>query len=359
MKKIILTILVLLFFFFHLVSISFAQDNVFKNFDAEIIDVISQKNIQSPYGDNIEQVLKIQVNSGELKGQIIDFTQTLPAYSPLLVNKNDQVILNYDTQNKIFNIADFQRKDPLLFLFVIFLILVFIIAKKKGIMSLLGLVFSFFIIFYFLLPMINRGYNAILISIISAFFIAPATFYLAHGFNRKTSIALIGTFISLIITSILASIFIAATKLTGFASEEAGFLLVQKGNMLNIKSLILTGIIIGVLGILDDITIAQTGIVIQLKNTAKNISSKELYQKSLSIGQDHIASMVNTLILVYAGASLPLLLLFINNPSNLNMIINYEIIAEEIVRTLVASIGLILAVPITTFLSCFFVKKSQ
>lgn len=157
--------------------------------------------------------------------------------------------------------------------------------------------------------------------------------------------------ISLIITGILAAVFIEAAKLTGFASEEAGFLQVVGEGTINIKGLLLAGIIIGVLGVLDDITISQSAIVFQLKEANRNFNSKDLYKRAMNIGKDHISSMVNTLVLVYTGASLPLLLLFVNNPYPFSQVINYEIIADEIVRTLVGSIGLVLAVPITTLIA--------
>ena len=167
-----------------------------------------------------------------------------------------------------------------------------------------------------------------------------------------------GTLIALIITGILSSVFVEAARLTGFASEEAGFLRVAR-QMINIKGLLLAGIIIGVLGILDDITISQSAIVFQLKEANKKLKFNELYKRAMNVGQDHISSMVNTLVLVYAGASLPLLLLFIDNPQPFFEVINYEIIADEIVRTLVGSIGLILAVPITTLIAALVSNKKK
>jgi len=187
--------------------------------------------------------------------------------------------------------------------------------------------------------------------------IIPATFFLSHGFNKKTWIAIGGTLIALIITGVLADIFVEGAKLTGFASEEAGFLQAHKLGLINIKGLLLAGIIIGVLGVLDDITVSQSAIVQQLKEANSKLKAGELYKKAMSVGKDHIASMVNTLILVYTGAALPLLLLFIDNPHPFSDIINYEIIADEVVRTLVGSIGLMLAVPITTFIAAFIASQ--
>jgi len=189
--------------------------------------------------------------------------------------------------------------------------------------------------------------------------IIPVSFFLSHGINRKTLSAIAGTLIALTITGLLSYVFVEKAKLTGFASEEAGFLQNIMQGSVNIKGLLLAGIIIGVLGVLDDITISQSAIVFQLKEANSNFGFTQLYRRAMKVGQDHISSMVNTLVLVYTGAALPLLLLFIHNPHPFSEIINYELIADEIVQTLVGSIGLILAVPITTAIAALAVKRQK
>lgn len=172
-------------------------------------------------------------------------------------------------------------------------------------------------------------------------------------------IAIAGTLIALTITGILANISVEAAKLTGFASEEAGFLHAINLGIINIRGLLLAGIIIGVLGVLDDITVSQSSIVQALKKANPQFTPSELYRRAMIVGKDHIASMVNTLVLVYTGAALPLLLLFIDNPHPFLEIVNYEIIADEVVRTLVGSIGLMLAVPITTLIAAVSNEKNK
>jgi len=201
------------------------------------------------------------------------------------------------------------------------------------------------------------GNNPILIAVGASLVIIPVSFYLAHGLNKKTTIAIISSIISLIITAILASIFTQIGHLTGLSSEEAGMLSIDQGN-LNMKGILLAGIVIGALGVLDDVTISQAAIVDELAKTANLTKAKDLYTRSMVIGKDHITSMVNTLVLAYTGASLPLLLIFTNNPHPFMEIINYELIAEEIIRTLVGSIGLILAVPITTMIAANWYRKN-
>lgn len=248
-------------------------------------------------------------------------------------------------------ISDYVRRPSLYLLFAIFLFFTFLIAGKWGINSVLGMGYSFYIIFKFILPLIIKGYDAVTIAIIGAIFIIPVTFGLSHGINKKTINAIIGTVISMVIVGILSIVFVNLAHLTGFAVEEAGFLQYQLGELINLKGILLAGIIISTLGVMDDITVSQASVVEELKRANPKLSKKELFLRSMRVGKDHISSMVNTLVLVYAGASLPLLLLFVNNPHPFSEVINYEIIADEIVRTLVGSIGLILAVPITTYIA--------
>ena len=303
------------------------------------------------------------VTKGSLKDEkIIIESGTIPLANLQKYQEGTRVIVSYSKDfegNDFFYITDYVRRDSLLWLFIIFVVLVAVIARWRGMTSLLGMGASFFIIFKFILPKILAGSDPIQIAIIGSLFIIPVTFYLSHGFNKKTTVAVIGTVIALIITGVLAGIFVESAKLTGFASEEAGFLQVAKQGSVNIKGLLLAGIIIGVLGVLDDITVSQSAVVFQLKKANPKLKFEELYKRAMDVGQDHISSMVNTLVLVYTGAALPLLLLFINNPHPFSEIINYEIITDEVVRTLVGSIGLILAVPITTIIAVLSVERKS
>jgi len=265
--------------------------------------------------------------------------------------EGDEVVVlkSSDGKKEIYQINGYVRRFSLFWLFLVFAVLVIVISRMQGVFSLLSMVFSFLVIFKFILPKILVGWDPVLTAIVGAMMIIPVTFYLSHGFNPKTTTAIIGTVISLIMVGVLAKWFVGFANLTGY-NEEIGFLQVGGFELVNSQGLFLAGIIIGVLGVLDDITVSQAAFVYQLKRTKIGGNFKELYSRAMSVGRDHIASMVNTLVLVYTGASLPLLLLFILNP-DLNQILNYELVAEEVVRTLVGSIGLVLAVPITTFLA--------
>ena len=371
MKKIFSIILLLLIFFFSLNVSVFAQTEMAgepakeETLEATIEKILEEKQVK-PIGSTemqLYQKLELLVTKGSLKDKKIEIENgNLPVANNLKYKVSDKVIVTFGKDfegNDYFYITDYIRRDSLLWLFIIFVVVAIVIAKWRGILSLVGMGISFLVIFSFILPKISSGSNPVEIAILGSLVIIPVSFFLFHGFNKKTMVAIAGTLIALIITGILSNIFVNAAKLTGFASEEAGFLQVAKQGAINIKGLLLAGIIISVLGVLDDITISQSAIVFQLKEANEKLKFNELYKRAMNVGQDHISSMVNTLILVYTGAALPLLLLFIDNPHPFSEIVNYEIIADEIVRTLVGSIGLILAVPITTVIAALIVAKEK
>ncbi|MBI2031053.1 MAG: YibE/F family protein [Candidatus Levybacteria bacterium] len=358
--KIIKVVLSLAFLFFLLPQITLAQaPPKDERFEAVVVKVQEEKQIEINGKKQLYQKLELRITSEDSKGKIVIIENgKIPQVKVQEFKAGDKLVItkSKDEEGKdVYLIADFIRRDSLYILFAIFVGLVIFIGRKRGILSILGMIISFFIIFTFILPQIMQGRDPILITVTASFIIIPLTFYLSHGLNMKTTSAVLGTLIALIITGILANVFVDATRLTGFASEEAGFLEMMRQGAFNMKALLLSGIIIGVLGILDDITVSQAAIVYQLKETSPKLPIQELYSRAMDVGKDHIASMVNTLVLVYTGAAMPLLLLFINNKSPFGQVINFEIIAEEIVRTLVASTGLILAVPITTFITALIV----
>lgn len=322
--------------------------------------VIEEINTQSP-----EPVIRVKVITNPLKDKEFTAHMSIPSGETQIKNifkRGDKVVISYDKDvsgRENVYVVDMVRRNQLLILFFLFLSVVFLVGRWKGIRSFVGMILSFFIIAQFIVPNILLGNDPVLISLLGTLFIIPITFYLGHGFNTKTHIALLGTFLALVLTGILATVFVSFTKLTGFAVEEASYLQFITGGAVKIQSLLLAGIIIGALGVLDDITISQTAIVEKLKETNPSFTINELYHHAIAVGRDHIASLVNTLILVYTGASFPLILLFYTSSLSFSTVVNQEMIATEIVRTLVSSIGIIMAVPITTLLAAHFIKKSK
>lgn len=282
----------------------------------------------------------------------VKISQNEPNYN-VDYKEGDKVILQKLTLGdgtEKYVITDFNRLGHLAFLFIVFALMSVAVGKKYGIYSLVGMALSFLTIFKIILPSISKGANPVLITILASFIIVPVTFYLSHGLNKKTHVAVIATFISLIVTSIFAAISVNAANLTGLSSDEAMFLQLGQESI-NMRGILLSGIIIGFLGVMDDVTVSQASIVMKLKKANKSLNSTQLYSNAMDVGRDHITSMINTLILVYAGASMPLLLLFTKSSVSALNVLNIELIADEVVRTLVGSIGLILSVPVSTFLA--------
>jgi uncharacterized membrane protein len=253
--------------------------------------------------------------------------------------------------------SDFQRRGPLLALAVFFALAVVVFGRWRGLMALAGLVASFAVLVRFILPAILAGKNPVAVSVVGAAAIMFAVLYLAHGINARTTTAVLGTVGALLLTGLLAWIFVAGTHLTGMADEESGLLAASLSGV-SLRGLLLGGVVIGSLGVLDDVTVTQASAVWELHQANPAYGFSRLYAAGLRIGRDHIASTVNTLVMAYAGASLPLLVLFTLSSRHLGDVLTSEIVAQEIVRTLVGGIGLVSAVPITTALAAFVADRS-
>jgi uncharacterized membrane protein len=249
-----------------------------------------------------------------------------------------------------YGFVDVQRTSVLVWLALVFALAVVLLGRLRGLAALLGLLASLYLLLAFVLPTILSGRSPMLVALFGASAIAYVALYLAHGFGPMTSIALLGTLASLMLTVVLGSIFTDLARFSGFASEEA-FLVQLGANDLNLSGLILAGVIIGSLGAVDDMTVTQASAVAELADADPNASRGTLLRSGLRIGRDHVSSTVNTLFLAYAGASLPLLLLFVLTDQPWPLVANREIVATEIVRALVGSIGLVASVPLTTWLS--------
>lgn len=254
--------------------------------------------------------------------------------------------------------VDYQRRPSLLILGAIFAVVVVALSRWHGLFSLVGVGVSIAVLVIFVIPAILQGGNPLAIAIVGAAAIMFFTLYLAHGLNARTTAAIIGTMLSLALTGLLAVVFVELARFTGFGSEEATFLQLS-ADQVNLQGLLLGGIIIGTLGVLDDVTITQASAVWELHAANPDYGFGNLYSAGIRIGRDHIASTVNTLVLAYAGASLPLLVLFAVSQRPIGDLINSEVVAEEVVRTLVGSIGLVASVPITTALAAAVVGSGK
>lgn len=275
----------------------------------------------------------------------------------------DTVVLNKGTDMAgvdSYAIVDVYRLPPMYILVGIFFVCVIVLGRRRGLSSILGLVLTIILLIKWIIPHILSGENPLFVSVSGAVVIVLLSLYLAHGFNKRTTIAVGSTLLVLSLSIGLAMLYTFLTHLSGAGSEEALVLQVGQFPNLNLYGLLLGGMIIGVLGVLDDITTGQSAAVEELHKANPDLPFHELYRRAFSIGREHIASLVNTLVLAYAGASLPLLLLFSTNIYQPFWVtLNSEPMIEEIVRTLVGSMALIFAVPLTTLFAAFVFSRQQ
>jgi uncharacterized membrane protein len=301
--------------------------------------------------------IHVLATSGPIDGVEGTFQQDI-ATTAVDLSTGDRIRVGYNPEaleDLRFYFVDFQRQTPMLVLAAIFAVAVIALGRWQGVRALAGLGVTGAVMVGFLFPALLDGRNPTVAALVAAVVIALVALYLTHGVSERTTVALLGSLGALALTALLAWIFAGATQLTGFASEGAMFLQVASAQV-DVRGLVLAGIIIGSLGVLDDVTITQSSAVWQLHRANPDYGLRQLYDSAVSIGRDHIASAVNTLVLAYAGAALPLLLLFTQAGRSLGVVATGEDVAVEIVRTLVGSIGLIAAVPLTTFLAAFVIS---
>ena len=341
------------------------EDGFFK---AEVIRIVEQKKVILSDGTETEQQNLILRG---LEGDFLDKEVNFTGINDFdLINKNiyqigDQVLMvaSFDDAGQAaYYITDYVRTKSLWLLAIIFIAVLIIVGRVKGLRSLISLVLTFFVIVKYIIPGILAGTNPLFITLIGSFLILLIIIYITEGFTSKSHISVVGIFFSLIITILLANFFVSLAKLTGVTSEEVSFLLHIGDQAINFQGLLLAGIIIGALGVLDDVVISQVTTVEQIIKANNRLNKIEIFKSAYRVGVSHIASMTNTLFLAYVGVSLPLLILLVSGQTaflNFGQIINNEAIATEIVRTLAGSIGLILSVPISTLIAVWWYKRGE
>lgn len=300
-----------------------------------------------------------RLDSGPERGQSTTLSITEGPDQPTL-KKGDPIVLGRaddGTNGVAYYLADYQRKVPLLVLGLLFAVAVVGLARWRGAAALIGLAVSLLVIVRFVLPAILAGSSPLAVSLVGAALIAILIIYMAHGINTRTTAAVLGTLCALAVTALLAVVFVAATRLTGLSSEEGTYLRGVLGTKVNLQGLLLGGIVIGALGVLNDVTVTQAAAVWEIYQANPTMAPRDLYRSAMRIGRDHIASTVDTLVLAYAGAALPLFVIFTIAGRRLLELLSGEIVAEELVKTLVGSLGLVASVPITTALACMLVAR--
>ncbi|MCX5438375.1 MULTISPECIES: YibE/F family protein [unclassified Streptomyces] len=301
----------------------------------------------------------VRVDGGKDTGHT--FTEIVQPDSPRQLHENQKVIVAYapDAPKELqYSVTDVNRRLPMTLLAGIFALAVVVVGRLRGVMALVALAVSFMVLTFFILPAILQGSNPLVVAVVGASAIMLIALYMCHGPTARTSVAVLGTLVSLLLIGLLGSLFIGWAALTGNTDDNTG-LIHGLYPSIDMSGLLLAGVIIGSLGVLDDVTVTQTSAVWELHQADPTMGRRGLYRAGIRIGRDHIASVVNTLVLAYAGAALPLLLLFSIAQSSVGTVANSELVAEEIVRTLVGSIGLVASVPVTTALAALVVSADR
>ena len=368
-KKIAICLLLLIGLFFGRYSLAQAEQSSSQanTFEAEVIEIISTDNKPREDGSSFEQQdLRLRALSGRLKGQEVVYygVSDIEVANANIYQIGDKVFVDSyvdETGQTVYYVVDFVRSGPLIWLTIIFVLIVLLIGRIKGLRALLGLLISFFIIIKLMLPPILAGGNPLVISLVGGVIILTCIIYLSEGFRRKSHIAILSVLLSLAVTAILSVIFTTLTRLSGMAQEESSFLIGATATAINFRGLLLAGFIIGTIGVLDDIIIGQIEAVEQIKEINPALPAKKVFHSAYKVGNAHLGAIINTLFLTYVSTSLPLLLLFIINADQASpaRLFNMEIISTEIVRTLVGSIGVILSMPIATGLASFWPANSR
>lgn len=328
----------------------------------EVVSILEEGTESLGGLDDAYQIVLVELTSGTQAGtQItVEYRSSSIGFLNIQLHQGSSVILVYsqDARGSTYYILDQFRLPVVGFLAVLFGILAIVFGRWRGMMSLVGLGVSLIILVHFVVPHIMNGDNPVLVSILGAIGIAMSSFFLAHGCTKRTVLAFSATIFVLLIAFLGSHAVIIWAGLSGASSEEAVFLQMGYLQALDLRGLLLGGLVIGALGVLDDVTTAQVATIEEIARANRRLGARELYKRGIAVGREHIASLVNTLALAYVGASFPLFLLF-SLPDNppLWVILNGEMVTEEVLRALIGGSALILAVPISTALAAWAFGK--
>ncbi len=370
MKRTFFSFVTFVLFFFSFANISFAQQvtppsslampDIFYE-RARVIAIKKEYTKDFNGFPNTYQSIQFRILDGKDKDTIITEEVNIQINSALRqkLQSGEIVVLTVEkdpTGKELITVSDRFRLNKIYYLLFAFAFFIILLTGKKGVGAILGLGISLGIILLYIIPQILNHQDPLQISITGAFIILFSTTFLAHGFSKKTVIAVTATFISLCITYLIGIMFVNFARLAGLGTEDSYLLELTPGQSINPKGLLFGGIIIGTLGALNDITTTQVAAIFALVKSNPKQPFSHLVTQGLSIGREHILSLVNTLVLAYAGTSLPVFVFMVLNPQRLPYwtLLNSESMSEEIVRSVVGSLGLMLAVPIATILASYF-----
>lgn len=323
---------------------------------ARISRIIEEGTINLGGHDQPYQVMMVDIQEGEYQGIPMQIDYGKREVQPIGIHFKigDEIYVTIDkgSDNVVHAYyIDYNRSNELWILIGVFVVAMIIMGRWKGVGSVLGLMFSMAVIIGYVIPHVLSGEDPVRVSLIGSAILLGATLYLTYGWNLKTHASVVSMALSLLLTGALTVFFVGLTRLTGMGDENASYLMQLSTVSIDLRGLLLGGMIIGALGVLADLVTTQSAAAFEIHDANSALGFRTIFEKTMRIGQDHVAATVNTLVLAYTGASLPLLLIFSLSSGNYGMLVNMEFITEEVVRTLVGSLGLVAAVPISSFVA--------
>jgi len=361
--KKVLALTLLMFFMFSFIV--YGEEEIPSSYEkALILDVFEEGELGN---ENIEKVqfVELKLLSGKYKGQTFNIQNVMsghPVYD-IPVKAGDKVLVlveEFEEGNPEINIADYIRDYYIYVLIIGFVLALILIGKSKGLKTIVTLVFTMLMIFKVLLPLMLRGFNSIIITVLISVAITILTILLISGLSKKSYAAILGTISGVLIAGFLAFIIGTKVRLTGLTAEEAVMLLYIPQNIdFNFKDLLFSGILLGALGAVMDVCMSIASSIEEINRVNSELTMKELFLSGMNVGRDIMGTMSNTLILAYTGSTIPLMLLFMAYETPMIRIVNMDIIATEIVRSMAGSIGLILSIPITAAIAAILIKKNK
>jgi uncharacterized membrane protein len=324
---------------------------------AEVLRILSEetRDIIGTDTNGVVQDVQVRIESGERAGEVATFENDL-----VLLAVGDSIYVNRLVSIdgiEYYQFKDADRTVSLALVVFAFVVILVGFTGIHGLRALASLALSIGAILFVLIPLLLSGYSPVFASIVVAGAVLAIALFLTHGVNARSTIAFIGTFGAIVVTSGIAIIFVNASHLTGLSSDAAIYLNFSTKGTLDFGALLLGSIIIGILGVLDDVAITQAAVVAELRRANASFGVRELYTRALRVGRAHITSLVNTLSFAYIGVALPLVLLLVQADSSIVLSLNQEMVAAELIRIFVGSIGLILAVPFTTIIGALWYAR--
>jgi uncharacterized membrane protein len=324
-------------------------------YKARVVDVIStnERQLEGFEVTVTEQRITVQFLDGPMAGSERTFMQ-----DKFVVEEGETVFVQ-QVEDDLYQLLEKDRVPMILALLALFVALIFILNGRQGLKSVAGLALSFVVIVFVMLPLVIKGVNPLAVSVLVGGVVLAAVLFLSHGYNRGSVIALGGTLGAIVCAGLLSLGVSYWMRLTGLGDDESLNAMIATAGSVNFANLLLAGIIVGMLGVLEDIAITQVAVVGEIKRANPSLSIHEVFVRALRVGKEHVSALVNTLVLAYTGASFPLLILLYNSGVRFDMLVSQEIVSAEIVRTIVGSIGLIVAVPLTTWLAARYLSKDH